>query len=367
MRSALVAGHICLDMTPIFSQGAKEKGLLDPGKLFVVGPADIHSGGVVSNTGLAMQFYGADVELLAKVGDDSFGKIISSILASHRAKARIKVDKTGTTSYSIVLARPGVDRTFLHCPGCNDTFTSADVTDEDLKGKSLFHFGYPTLMKKMYENEGEELLKLLKHVKGQGVVTSLDLSSVDPSSPAGKQNWDTILKKCLPYVDFFVPSFEELCFMLERQRYEELEALKGDMCLNLTLKDLEDLAEKCLTYGAGFVLLKAGAAGMYYACSPKEQFSSALGLKKEEWDGIAGFEKSFVPDCICSGTGAGDTAIAAFLTSALNGESLKHSVQLAAASGACCLTSYDALSGLKPFKDMEAKIKSGWSKQDILK
>lgn len=33
---------------------------------------------------------------------------------------------------------------------------------------------------------------------------------------------------------------------------------------------------------------------------------------------------------------------------------------LAAAEGACCVTAYDALSGLKSIRDLEELIRNGW-------
>ena len=71
---------------------------------------------------------------------------------------------------------------------------------------TLIHFGYPPLMKRMYQQNGEELYKLMKRSKEVGVATSLDLASVDAESDVGKVDWNAILKKVLPYVDFFVPS-----------------------------------------------------------------------------------------------------------------------------------------------------------------
>ena len=50
--------------------------LLSPGKLLEVGAADVHTGGSVANTGLAMKKLGADVSLMGKVGKDAFGNMI---------------------------------------------------------------------------------------------------------------------------------------------------------------------------------------------------------------------------------------------------------------------------------------------------
>ena len=80
------------------------------------------------------------------------------------------------------------------------------------------------------------------------------------------------------------------------------------------------------------------------------------------WANKEGFEKSFKPEAVISGTGAGDTSIAAFLVSMLDGEKFENSVKLAAATGACCVAAYDALGGLKSLSELKAKIASGWEK-----
>jgi len=37
-------------------------------------------------------------------------------------------------------------------------------------------------------------------------------------------------------------------------------------------------------------------------------------------------------------------------------------MHLAAATGACCVAAYDALSGLKSFEELTGKIQQGWKK-----
>lgn len=78
-----------------------------------------------------------------------------------------------------------------------------------------------------------------------------------------------------------------------------------------------------------------------------------------------GFEKSYVPERILSGTGAGDTSIAAFLTAMLERYPLEEAMQLATATGASCVAAYDALSGLHPLDELSEKIKNGWKKNEF--
>ena len=273
-KKIIAAGHICIDITPMFPRGIRCRELSDlliPGKLINMDGADIHTGGSVANTGLALKKLGADVQLLGKVGNDAFGGMIASILAEHGAGGLV-VDEGSSTSYSVVLAVPGVDRIFLHDPGANNTFTNADIPEEALEGAALFHIGYPPVMRKLYENDGAELAVILRRMKDRNIATSMDMTNVDPNSEAGKLDWVKILSNVLPYTDFFVPSFEELCFMLNRQRYEQL-SVGGDMTEGLDMiADVKPLAEKCLELGCRAVLIKCGISGMYYKTAAKDIF-----------------------------------------------------------------------------------------------
>ena len=367
MKKIISAGHICLDITPVFPDGRSAGSLNDlmvPGKLIEVGAADVHTGGSVANTGLALKILGSDVRLLGKVGDDPFGAMVQKVLADHGAGG-LRVDPAVSTSYSVVLAVPGIDRVFLHNPGANNSFSGADISDEVFSDAALFHFGYPTLMRMMYENDGAELAALFARVKSFGVATSLDLAAVDPGSPAGRADWRKILGSVLPYVDFFVPSFEELCFMLDRERYDRLVSEGGDMTEHLDVQnEVVPLAEELLSMGCKVVLIKCGTTGMYYRTADANTLAhigERLELDAGAWADKAALQPCFKADVVRSGTGAGDTSIAAYLTAVLAGKGPERCAALAAAEGACCVTAYDALSGLRPLDELEARIDAGWN------
>lgn len=370
-KKIMVAGHISLDITPEFHNSGTQKfsEILRQGKLVNVGPAQMTLGGAVSNTGLALQKLGADVILTAKIGTDLFGDIMMKKLEEYGCPMHLIRDEEGATSYTIVLAPKGSDRAFLHDPGSNHTFCADDLDWEEVKKVDYFHFGYPTLMRRFYENDGAGLVKLYKAVKTAGLTSSLDLAAVDPESESGQCDWESILKQVLPYVDFFVPSIEELAYMVDREKYQEWqERAEGeDIVSILSLsKDVRPLAEKVLSYGCGAVLLKCGAAGMYLKTSGKERMRN-VDADLEGWENTELFEDSFVPERILSGTGAGDTSIAAFLYAAMQGCTPKESIEYAAATGACCVSTYDTISGLKSFAELREKIQNGWKKQKIMK
>lgn len=369
-KKVIAAGHICLDITPIFP-GIKIEHLedvLSPGKLVEMREADVHTGGSVANTGLAMKILGADVTLMGEIGRDAFGDMVLNILKKYNAEQGMLVSDTLSTSYSVVIAIPGIDRIFLHNPGANNAFQADDIPEDRLEDVSLFHFGYPPLMKGMYENDGAQLVKLMKRMKSAGIATSMDMAAVDAASEAGRADWKKILSQVLPFVDFFVPSVEELCFMLDRDRFEEWQrrANGGDITEFLDVEtDISPLAERCMELGAKVLLIKCGAPGIYYRTSKEEvlqKIGGNLTLDPEKWADKEGFERSYVPEKIVSGTGAGDTSIAAFLTAVLDGCPLEESLHLAAATGASCVASYDALSGLKSFDELREKMRRGWQK-----
>ena len=364
-KKIIAAGHICIDITPMFPRGirCRELGdLLIPGKLINMDGADIHTGGSVANTGLALKKLGANVQLLGKVGNDAFGGMIANILEEYGAGGLI-VDENSATSYSVVLAVPGVDRIFLHDPGANNTFSNADIPEEALEDAALFHIGYPPVMRRLYENDGAELTAILRRMKEKNIATSMDMTNVDPNSDAGKLDWVKILGNVLPYTDFFVPSFEELCFMLNRKRYEAL-SVGGDMTEHLDMeRDVKPLAKKCLDLGCRAVLIKCGVSGMYYQTADREAMARVganLELDADLWAHREGIQPCFKADQVLSGTGAGDTSIAAFLLAAAKGKAPDECAALAAAEGACAVTTYDALSGLKSLEELQQRIASGW-------
>ena len=361
MKTLIACGHICLDITPLFPADIPARPLsetLIPGNLIRMDGAAVNLGGSAANTGLAMLRLGAAVRLIGKIGRDDFGKLVRRRVREAGADDRylIETEESGT-GYTVVIAAPGNDRLFLHAPGANDTFRAADVPEDSLAGAALFHYGYPPVMRCMWENDGAELKELYRRVRMRGVATGLDLCAVDADSPAGKADWAGILAETLPLVDFFVPSFEELLFMLDRPAYE---ARRREAEISLE-GDALPLARKALSMGCAAVLLKCGEAGMVLVTARKErldQIGTHLELDTESWK-----EKTLLQPCIPapgfrSATGAGDASIAAFLCAAAEGMKPEKCVRLAAAQGAMAVTAWDALSGLKTFPELEEYIRT---------
>ena len=363
---AVVAGHICLDIFPTFNESSAGA-QLRPGALYNVGPALRATGGAVANTGLALHRLGMGVALMGKVGNDLFGNDILSILRAqgeHLVEA-MKVSPGETSSYTIVISPPNIDRTFLHCPGCNDTFTAADLNEEILAQARLLHFGYPPLMRSMYHDGGEELARILQKAKNLDLGTSLDMAFPDPASPAGKVDWLKLLKRVMPLVDVFLPSIEELLFMLERPLWDQL-MQKGHIHIaeDITVPLLQRLSQQLLDMGAAIVMIKLGDQGAYLRISPDIVRLKKLG-KLCPSDILAWLGQEAAESCFkahfAGTTGSGDCTIAGFLTALLRGVfSPQETLRFAVAVGACSVEKADATSGVPHMFQVEERIAKGW-------
>jgi len=360
----IAAGHLCLDMFPKFTTGAesgKIGDILRPGTLVHMGGVTFGTGGAVSNTGIAMKIFGNRVGFVAKVGDDTIGKIIIDIVRSYGSADGIKVSEGEASSYTVVLSPPGIDRIFLHCPGTNDTLTADDVDASIVSKARLIHFGYPTLMRGMFVEDGAALVAIFARAKEAGVTTSLDISLPDPNSEAGKADWRCILERSLPYTDIFAPSIEEAFFTLHRDEYlARKAACGGDELIDyITPEEVAGIADAYLSMGCRIVALKAGHNGWYVKSSDTASVSAIGAAAPADCSSWAGREiwcPAFQVDEIATATGAGDSAIGGFLTGLLRGQGLEESLKMANCAGYCNLQGMDSLSGLKSWDAMQSMI-----------
>ena len=243
---------------------------------------------------------------------------------------------------------------FLHAPGCNNTFVASDVTDEAISNAKLLHFGYPTLMEKMFEEDGRELVALFQRAKDLGATTSLDVSLPDLTGPAGHANWRTILTKVLPYTDLFLPSAEELLFMLDREAF--LDYLGKD----IPVCEFNRLSELAISLGAKVVAVKAGACGLYLKTSTELQdLGRAEPDNLSEWQGREMWAPVFEVE-VAGTTGAGDATIAGLLMGWLKSMSPTRAIRAATAVGACCCEKPDAVSGVRSWEETEQRMNEGW-------
>ncbi|HQE93687.1 MAG TPA: carbohydrate kinase family protein [Anaerolineae bacterium] len=366
----IVAGHTCLDVIPTLPENYRSLStLLMPGGLVNVGPMVLSTGGAVSNTGLALHRLGVPVRLMGKVGDDTFGRATLDVFRSYAPAlaAGMLIAAGESSSYTLIFSSPGIDRTFLHYPGPNDTFCAADVPDDALTDAHLFHFGYPTLMRRFYRDDGRELETLLRRVKAHGLVTSLDVSRPDPHTEAGKVNWPAWLARVLPQVDIFLPSVEESLLMVDPARYAALEE-NGAVLSQVDGGLLSDLAGQLVGWGVAIAGLKLGSQGMYLrttsAAARLRALAERLGLDVRAWTNRELLAPAFSANLVGT-TGAGDCAIAGFLTGLLHRLSPEAALTGAVAVGACNVEAADAVSGVPSWEAIQRRIQAGWEQRPV--
>jgi sugar/nucleoside kinase (ribokinase family) len=366
-KQAILAGHICLDVTPDLSAvpEGQFQHLFQPGKLVRAGGIRLSTGGSVPNTGLSLHRLGVPVRLIGKIGDDLFGRALQDIInveGPHLADDLV-IDQTLPTSFTIIINPPGYDRTFIHHPGANDTLYASDLPRGILQGADLFHFGYPPLMRSIYRGEGAELVSILQRARRAGLTTSLDYTLPDPSSPAGRVDWPAILDNTLPLVDLFVPSIEELLFLLNREAYDRLHKDAPASIIDAVEPDLlSELSETVLGYGVKALLVKLGHRGIYLHTAAETRWQKG-GRGLDGLDDSWHNRQIWVPAyhaTVLATTGAGDAAIAGFLAGILQGTSPEKALQAAAAAGAISVETSDAYSGLMPWEALWACINQGW-------
>ncbi len=349
-RPIVVAGHICLDVIPQFPDQAQNtlEQVLTPGKLIDIGPATTATGGAVANVGLALHRLGSPTRLIGKVGDDAFGHTIKRVLGEHDPALanHLLISPDDQTSYTIVISPPGVDRIFLHHPGANDTFCAGDVPDPCFADASLFHFGYPPLMRSIYQDGGVQLAELFSRAKAHGLITSLDMALPDPQSDAGRIDWCTWLKCVLPHVDVFMPSHDEILFML------------GLGAGALDAQAIAEVADQLIQWGTAAVMIKLGDQGVYLKTSIAPSRMQTANLA-EDWCGRIMYCPCQRAEVVGT-TGSGDCTIAGFLHGISLGIPVEQCVQAAVAVGASSVEAVDANSGIRPWSNIQKRMDAGW-------
>ncbi|MGD0272191.1 MAG: carbohydrate kinase family protein [Gaiellaceae bacterium] len=365
LRSAVVAGHICLDVIPDLAAlpAGSFYEAFRPGRLIEAGVAELSTGGPVSNAGLSLHILGIPTRLAGKVGADPFGRIVREIVESYGSglAAGIEVDDATSTAYSLIVSPPASDRLFLHHPGTASSFGVDDIDFDALEQAALFHFGYPPLMRRLYMDSGRELVELFERARASGVTTSLDMSYPDPASESGRANWREILEAALPFVDVFAPSLDELLFMLRRPLFEQL-SRHGSVASRATPDLLHELGEELIELGVGVTAIKLGERGLYLRTGTRKRIA-ALGRARPadaaSWAGRELWAPCFRVE-VAGTTGAGDATIAGLLAALLRGLGAEEAITMAVAVGACNVEARDALSGLRGWEETLELLRSGW-------
>ena len=366
----VAAGHTCLDLIPAFLIDGKVDKMTDvlvPGKMIDMGKCVVVGGGPVTNAGVSIRRLGVKTELIGKIGDDDFGKQILRWYEEHEGHFQgIKTVKGESTSYTIAICIPGIDRFYLHHCGANHTFGYDDM-DFDLVGRAkLMLFGYPPWMAKLYENTGSELTKILKKTKELGTTTALDLSY-----PPVYVDWRAILENWVPLSDIMVPSAEELFYILHKEEFLEKKAKIGPKespLDQITVQEIAGMGSDLLKMGTAIAMVKCGHRGLYVRTAGKARLQKMGAAGCSDLDNWADRELWFPvyqEERFVGALGSGDSAIAGFLSAFVRNLSVESCLRYANAAGSMNVTVPDGLTWNKGFDDLTRRIQAGWKTKDL--
>ena len=325
MTPIVVAGHICLDLTPALGPGAAR----DPGRLIDVGPLRIGLGGCVANTGLALADLGADVSLHSTVGDDELGRIVADTIARRPGlTADLHVDRDHATSYSLVLEPDGHDRTFWHHTGANAVFTGEHL---DVGDAPLLHLGYPPLLPALLADGGAPLEAVLSRARARGATTSLDLAVVDPASAVGAVDWPGILKRAVAVTDVLTPSLDDLTSALGPTL--GIPPLPAARAAGL-------YADLLLSWGAAVVAISAGSEGLLLRTAFASRLARGgrmLAPLADRWADVSLRVRPVAVPRVTTTNGAGDASTAGLLFALSRGSSPTLAAHLATGTAAAVI------------------------------
>lgn len=371
----VAAGHTCLDLIPAFTIEEEVDNLTDvlvPGKMINMGKCVVVGGGPVTNAGVSIRRLGVKTELIGKVGNDDFGKEILNWYEEHEGHFKgIKMVDGESTSYTIAICIPGIDRFYLHHCGANDTFCYSDMDFDLVQRSKLMLFGYPPWMRKLYENTGAELTRILKKTKELGTTTALDLSLPDVNSPAGQVNWLAILKDWIPLTDIMVPSAEEIFYFLYKEKFLEKKANLGPkegVLDHMTVKEISNVGSDLIEMGTAIAMVKCGHRGLYVRTAEQgrlKKLGSAGCADIENWANRELWFPVYQEEKFVGALGSGDSAIAGFLSAFVWGHTIESSLRYANAAGSMNVTVPDGLTWNKGFDDLTRRIESGWKTKDL--
>ena len=277
------------------------------GRLLPTEPLQVVTGGIVSNSGIAMARLGMKTAAFSYVGRDEWARLIRGRFEDEGLDcAGLLEHPTASTSTTVVLIDPSGERSFAHCVGAPKLMDGHLFLDHlDLFARSrMTLIGYYSLM----PNLESDLARVLAAIRETGCQTALDC--------AGSGGAMQPLDKLLPHLDVYVPSFNEASHQTG-------------------LDDPRAILELYRSCGAvGLIGVKLGSKGALLSPAAGEYVETPAVVP---------------PGPIVDTTGAGDCFYAGLLTGLLLGLDIRSAGLLGAAAGACCITALGATAGIRDY------------------
>ena len=262
--------------------------------------------GTAAGTSVDLAKLGMDVYALGALGLDELGDFIVHTMKRYGIHTEGLVRKKGVqTSATMLPIRPNGERPALHVPGANAELALEDIDLDLIASMDFLHVGGTPLMPKF---DGQPMRKVLQHAKAHKVVTTYDLLAID------RPNLLKLVETVLPFVDYFMPGFEEAVMMCG---------------LSDRLAAIRFFLEK----GAAHTVFKMGGMG-----------SSAAWKENGE---IREIRVPALEVPIVDSTGCGDAYCAGFITGLSLGFDIRKACELGTAAGGLVIQGLGSDAGIE--------------------
>ncbi|QDH77649.1 carbohydrate kinase family protein [Echinicola soli] len=310
-RDLLVVGELNIDLILNQIQGFPELGSEK-----VAQKMDVVLGSSSAIFAANIATLGVDTAFCGKVGKDDFGQMVSETLDAQNVDTTfISATDQFQTGLTVVMNYDQDRANITYC-GAMEALTMEDIPWDKADTFRHFHLSNYFLQKGIQK----DITAIFKKAKSAGMTTSLDLQ-VDPDD-----QWDFDYKKCLPYVDIFLPNESEL--------------------LSLTGKATVEEALSAVKPVANTVALKRGTkGGMVYDKSEVIQL------------------EAFVNDQFVDAIGAGDSFNAGFISKFLEGADWEACLRKANLTGALNTTAAGGTGAFKSLAAVKERAKSQFNQK----
>jgi len=279
------------------------------GSLTMIDEIKLFTGGLSCNLPIAISKLGFKAAVMGRLSNDSWKSLFTSAFDEAGIDySAVTIDKKYPSAATIVCVDSTGERTFFHSGGNSMGLCSDDIISniDTINNSKFFALGYYGCMPALEP----ELPDVLKEIK-QKTDTKILLES------AGFVGYTlNDLSRSLPFLDYWIPSYEEGKTLTGRSDYKDM------------VKVFKDSGSQ------GVNGIKLGAKGCYLTNEQEEYFIPAFKIEKT-----------------VDTTGAGDSFIAGLIAGQVNGLSLKESGRLANMVGALSVQALGASSGIKSLEE----------------
>jgi len=271
-----------------------------------------YPGGGAANTSIALGKMGFAPKIFSKIGDDAFRTLIETEFRKHNVDyANMKISQQENTPFTYVAVHPNGQRSFIHTPDTNLSFSLNDIDMEQLLDTSFLIYNDLFVLPKIDAGDGVEILH---EAQQRGVVTLLD-------ECYGFGPRQDLLEALLPYTDYFMPSYDDM---------------------HLIYPDFDDkqMIEYFHGLGTKNVIIKKGPEGCVVSDAG-------------QIDSIPAF-----PVEIVDTTGAGDCWDAGFIAALTKGKDIFSAARYGNFTASLCIGGVGGSAGILPYEKIEEKFKS---------